>query len=80
MLLVHPPPQPAISCIDVRGGRYMKRGTLARTMNKPISTADKFCAYELCDRPKRGTKFHYIEVGCRGDKGSVNEIPLLSIA
>jgi len=40
----------------------MKRGTLARTMNKPIPTAEKYCAYEHCDRPERGTKFHYIEV------------------
>jgi hypothetical protein len=43
----------------------MKRGTLARTMNKPIPTAEKFCAYEHCDRPERGTKFHFIEVGSR---------------
>lgn len=41
--------------------RYKSRGTLERSLNKPLSIDNKRCSYQYCDRPDQSCQFLQID-------------------
>lgn len=46
-------------CFD----RYRARGTLERTVNRPLPASERHCTYELCESPGESRHFYQVEEG-----------------